>query len=106
MPLGSRALRLLSDGGGTILVPIDEISVLTPFAPEVLEQVSEAAEVSLTAVMASGETARIPELAGSAQERLVQLLAEGCALGLSRLAELPPRDAFQSFRRLCRHLAQ
>ncbi|WP_063040211.1 hypothetical protein [Nocardia pseudovaccinii] len=101
MPLGSRALSLLSDEGGTVLVPIDEVSAMTPLAltPEVLELVSEAAEVPLTAVVASGETARIPELAGSAQERLARLLAEGRAPGLYRLADLPGCDGFQPGRR-------
>ncbi|WP_433761153.1 transcriptional regulator [Nocardia sp. CA-135398] len=101
MPLGSRALSLLSDEGGTVLVPIDEISAMTPLAltPDVLELVSEAAEVPLTAVVASGETARIPELAESAQELLARLLAEGRPPGLYRLADLPGCDGFQPGRR-------
>lgn len=101
MPLGSRALSLLSDAGGTVLVPIDEISAMTPLAltHEVLELVGEAAEVPLTAVVVSGATDRIPELAASVQEQLARLLAEGRAPGLYRLADLPVCDALQPVRR-------
>ncbi|MFX0576317.1 transcriptional regulator [Nocardia nepalensis] len=100
-PLGSRALSLLSDEGGTVLVPIDEISAMTPLAltPEVLDLLGEAAEVPLTAVVTSGDTARIPELAGLAQELLAHLQAEGRPPGLYRLADRAGCDGLQQVRR-------
>lgn len=103
-PLGSRALSLLSDEGGTVLVPIDEISAMTPLAltPEVLDLVSEAAEVPLTAVVTCGDTARIPELAGLVHELLAGLQAAGRPPGLYQLADLPETiacDGLQQARR-------
>ncbi|WP_433192361.1 transcriptional regulator [Nocardia sp. CA-107356] len=98
-PLGSRALSLLSDEGGTVLVPIDEIYAMTLLTPEVLDLLGEAAEVPLTAVVTSGDTARIPELAGLAQELLASLQADGRPPGLYRLADLPGCDCLQQVRR-------
>ncbi|MEU0507556.1 transcriptional regulator [Nocardia sp. NPDC005998] len=100
-PLGSRALSLLSDEGGTVLIPIDEVSAMTSLAltPEVLELIGEAAEVPLTAVVTSGDASRIPELAGLVQKLLVRLQADGRPPGLYRLADLPDYDGLQQARR-------
>ncbi|MBH0779194.1 transcriptional regulator [Nocardia bovistercoris] len=89
-PLGSRALSLLSSGGGTVLVPIDdEAGALTPLAmtSEVLELVSAAAEVPLIATMVAGRTKHIPELAARAHEFLHRLRVEGRAPGLYAVPE-------------------
>ncbi|WP_232839615.1 MULTISPECIES: transcriptional regulator [Nocardia] len=71
-PFGSRALALLSTDGGTVLVPSETASALTPLAmtAEVLELVSSVAEVPLTAAVVAGRTERIPELAARAHELL------------------------------------
>ncbi|MFQ6392948.1 transcriptional regulator [Nocardia sp. KC 131] len=97
-PLGSRALSLLSTDGGTVLVPIDDASMRTSLAmtAEVLELLSEAAEVPVTAAVGSGDSVRIPELAARAHELLERLLVEGRPPGLYPMAELPEaigRDA-------------
>lgn len=88
-PLGSRALSLLSTEGGTVLVPLDSATALTPLAvtAEVLDLLSEAAEVPLTATFAAGATARVPELAGRAHEALSRLRAAGRPPGLYPLAD-------------------
>ncbi len=89
-PLGSRALSLLSTEGGTVLVPIDEASALTPLAmtAEVLEVVSEAAEVPLTATVTAGARCRIPELAGRAHDLLGRIRAANRPPGLYPMADL------------------
>ncbi|MEU2257014.1 transcriptional regulator [Nocardia xishanensis] len=89
-PLGSRALSLLSTEGGTVLVPIDEASALTPLAmtAEVLEVVSEAAEVPLTATVTAGARRRIPELAGRAHDLLDRIRAANRPPGLYPMADL------------------
>lgn len=93
-PLGSRSLSLLSTDGGTILVPIDDASVRTPLAmtAEVLELLSEAAEVPVTATVGSSDTARIPELAGRAHGLLGRLLVAGRPPGLYPMAICPRRS--------------
>ncbi|WP_328402508.1 transcriptional regulator [Nocardia sp. NBC_00403] len=97
-PLGSRALSLLSTDGGTVLVPIDGASAGTPLAmtAEVLELLSAAAEVPVTATVGAGDTARIPELAARGHELLERLLVAGRPPGLYPMADLPEaigRDA-------------
>lgn len=89
-PLGSRALSLLSTEGGTVLVPIDETSAFTPLAmtAEVLEVVSEAAEVPLTATVTAGPRCRIPELAGRAHDLLGRIRAANRPPGLYPMADL------------------
>ncbi|WP_156370909.1 transcriptional regulator [Nocardia arizonensis] len=89
-PLGSRALSLLSSGGGTVLVPVDEAAgALTPLAmtEEVLELMTAAAEVPLTATVVTGRTRRIPELAARAHELLHDLRASGRRPGLYPVPE-------------------
>ncbi|MEV0296896.1 transcriptional regulator [Nocardia sp. NPDC050710] len=90
-PLGSRALSLLSTGGGTVLVPIEAASALIPLAmtAEVLELVSAAAEVPLTAAVVAGPTARIPELAARAHELLGRLRAADRPPGWYPVAAMP-----------------
>ncbi|MFD0360828.1 transcriptional regulator [Nocardia sp. GCM10030253] len=89
-PLGSRALSLLSTDGGTVLVPIDDASVRTPLAmtADVLELLSEAAEVPVTATVGTGDTVRIPELAARAHELLERLLVASRPPGLYPMADL------------------
>ncbi|WP_378742446.1 transcriptional regulator [Nocardia brasiliensis] len=89
-PLGSRALSLLSAAGGTVLVPSD-IRPARIGAPamtaDVLAILSEAAEVPLTAVVATGGTARIPELAARTHDLLDRIRAAGRSPGLYRVAD-------------------
>ncbi|MEV6426693.1 transcriptional regulator [Nocardia sp. NPDC051463] len=97
-PLGSRALSLLSTDGGTVLVPIDGASAHTPLAmtTEVLELLSAAAEVPVTATVGACDTVRIPELAARGHELLEGLLVAGRPPGLYPMADLPEaigRDA-------------
>ncbi|WP_067834002.1 transcriptional regulator [Nocardia lijiangensis] len=89
-PLGSRALSLLSTEGGTVLVPIDDVSALTPLAmtAEVLEVVSEAAEVPLTATITAGVRCRIPELVGRVHDLLGRIRAANRPPGLYPMADL------------------
>lgn len=100
-PLGSRALPLLSAAGGTILVPVDapHARVGAPaMTADVLTLLSEAAEVSLTAVVATGETACIPELAAHTHDLLDRMRAAGRPPGLYRVCEpvaAPDCDAEQ-----------
>ncbi|MFB8275796.1 transcriptional regulator [Nocardia colli] len=93
-PLGSRALSLLSAAGGTVLVPAD-IRPARVGAPsmtaDVLTVLTEAAEVPLTAVVAAGPTARIPELAARTHDLLDRIRAAGRAPGLYRVAD--PQEA-------------
>ncbi len=89
-PLGSRALSVLSAAGGTVLVPIDEAPARTgmfSMTEDVLAIVGEAAEVPLTAAVAAGRTARIPELAGRAHDLLDRLRAAGRPAGLYQVAD-------------------
>ncbi|WP_228794250.1 transcriptional regulator [Nocardia cyriacigeorgica] len=89
-PLGSRSLSLLSADGGTVLVPQDPASAFAPspaMTGEVLEVVGEAAEVALTAVVISGPTQRIPELAGRAHDVLEHVRGAGHPAGLYRITE-------------------
>lgn len=89
-PLGSRALPLLSAAGGTILVPVDapHARVGAPaLTADVLTLLSEAAEVSLTAVVATGETAHIPELAAHTHDLLDRMRAAGRPPGLYRVCD-------------------
>ncbi|NKY25071.1 hypothetical protein NG2371_01310 [Nocardia gamkensis] len=89
-PLGSRALSVLSAAGGTVLVPIDDVPARTgtfSMTPDVLAIVGEAAEVPLTAAVATGRTARIPELAGRAHDLLDRLRAAGRPPGLYGVAD-------------------
>ncbi len=90
-PLGSRALSVLSAAGGTVLVPIDDVPARTgmfSMTEEVLAIVGEAAEVPLTAAVAAGRTARIPELAGRAHDLLDRLRAAGRPAGLYQVADV------------------
>ncbi|PXX70717.1 hypothetical protein DFR70_101137 [Nocardia tenerifensis] len=94
-PLGSRALSLLSAAGGTVLVPADArpARIGAPeMTAEVLAMLSEAAEVPLTAVAATGATARIPELAARTHDLLDGIRAADRVPGLYRVAE-PPEPA-------------
>ncbi|WP_454198778.1 transcriptional regulator [Nocardia sp. Marseille-Q1738] len=89
-PLGSRALSVLSAAGGTVLVPLDDPLTHTgsfSMTGEVLAMVGDAAEVPLTAAVATGRTARIPELAGRAHDVLDRLRAAGGPPGLYQVAE-------------------
>lgn len=89
-PLGSRALSVLSAAGGTVLVPLDDALARTgsfSMTDEVLAMVDDAAEVPLTAAVATGRTARIPELAGRAHDLLDRLRAAAVPPGLYRVAE-------------------
>lgn len=89
-PLGSRALSVLSAAGGTVLVPLDDVPARTgtfAMTDDVLAIVGEAAEVPLTAAVATGRTARIPELAGRAHDLLDRLRAAGRPPGLYRVAD-------------------
>ncbi len=89
-PLGSRSLSLLSADGGTVLIPQDPASAFAPspaMTGEVLEVVGEAAEVALTAVVISGATERIPELAGRAHDVLEHVRGAGHPAGLYRITE-------------------
>ncbi|WP_228803746.1 transcriptional regulator [Nocardia cyriacigeorgica] len=89
-PLGSRSLSLLSADGGTVLIPQDPVSAFAPspaMTGEVLAVVGEAAEVALTAVVISGATERIPELAGRAHDVLEHIRGAGHPAGLYRITE-------------------
>ncbi|MGW4327984.1 transcriptional regulator [Nocardia sp. NPDC004573] len=89
-PLGSRALSVLSTAGGTVLVPLDDVPARTgafTVTDDVLAIVGAAAEVPLTAAVATGRTARIPELAGRAHDLLDRVRAAGRAPGLYRVAD-------------------
>lgn len=89
-PLGSRSLSLLSADGGTVLIPQDPVSAFAPspaMTGEVLEVVGEAAEVALTAVVISGPTERIPDLAGRAHDVLEHVRGAGHPAGLYRITE-------------------
>ncbi|WP_433665073.1 transcriptional regulator [Nocardia sp. CA-128927] len=89
-PLGSRALSLLSAAGGTVLVPTDvrPARVGTPsMTADVLTALAEAAEVPLTAVVATAGTARIPELAARTHDLLDRIRAAGRPPGLYRVEE-------------------
>lgn len=89
-PLGSRALSLLTAEGGTVLIPMDADTRLTPspvMNTEVLDLVGEAAGAGPTAVVATGATELIPELAGRAHDVLDRLRAGGRPPGLYRLTE-------------------
>ncbi|MFF3228500.1 transcriptional regulator [Nocardia suismassiliense] len=93
-PLGSRALSLLSAAGGTVLVPTDTrpARIGSPaMTAEVLAMLSDAAEVPLTAVVAVGATARIPELAARTHDLLDRIRGAERAPGLYRVAE--PQDS-------------
>ncbi|WP_405163777.1 transcriptional regulator [Nocardia sp. NBC_01499] len=89
-PLGSRALSLLSAAGGTVLVPAD-IRPARIGAPamtaDVLAMLAEAAEVPLTAVVATGGTARIPDLAARTHDLLDRIRAADRPPGLYRVAD-------------------
>ncbi|MFI6044852.1 transcriptional regulator [Nocardia sp. NPDC051321] len=91
-PLGSRALSLLSAAGGTVLVPADvrPVRIGAPaMTAEVLAMLADAAAVPLTAVLATGATSRIPELAARTHDLLDRIRAAGRPPGLYRVAESP-----------------
>lgn len=82
----SRALALLSTKGGTLLVPLGEdVPALTA---EVLDTLSEGAEVPLTATVVVGDTDRIPDSAEQAHELLNLVRVGGRAAGLYQMADL------------------
>lgn len=93
-PLGSRALSLLRADGGTVLIPLEMDrsgaggrTAAGLMSAEVLELVAEAAEVRPTATVATGVTAKVPELAGRAHDVLDRLRAGGQPPGLYRIAD-------------------
>ncbi|MBL1074712.1 helix-turn-helix domain-containing protein [Nocardia sp. 2] len=91
--LGSRALSLLTTAGGTILVPCDdnggaELPGAFSVSADGLRILSLAAGVPLTAVVLSGSTDRIPDLAARAHELLELVHALGRPPGMYRLADL------------------
>ncbi|MFI6169555.1 transcriptional regulator [Nocardia sp. NPDC051052] len=89
-PLGSRALSLLSAAGGTVLVPTDvrPARIGAPaMTAEVLAMLTDAAAVPLTAVLATGTTPRIPELAARTHDLLDRIRAAGRPAGLYRVDE-------------------
>ncbi|MBF6347793.1 MULTISPECIES: transcriptional regulator [Nocardia] len=93
-PLGSRSLSLLHADGGTVLIPLAAAHDTGGgpvgagvMSAEVLQLVAEAAEAPPTAIVASGSTDQIPELAGRTHELLDRLRAGGRPPGLYRIAE-------------------
>ncbi|MGW4247413.1 transcriptional regulator [Nocardia sp. NPDC004722] len=91
--LGSRALSLLTASGGIVLVPQDDsagwgLAGAFAMTSRALMALSETAGVALTAVVLSGPTERIPDLAAQAHELLERTCAPGCPPGLYHPADL------------------
>lgn len=91
--LGPRALSLLTTAGGTILLPLDESAGSEPadtdaMTSQTLATLTGTAGVGLTAVVLSGRTDQIPELAARAHELLALVQSLGYPPGLYRLSDL------------------
>ncbi|MFE3193755.1 transcriptional regulator [Nocardia sp. NPDC059240] len=91
--LGSRALSLLAASGGIVLVPQDDsagwgLAGAFAMTSRSLTALSETAGVELTAVVLSGPTARIPDLAVRAHELLERAHALRYPPGLYHPADL------------------
>ncbi|MEC3958917.1 helix-turn-helix domain-containing protein [Nocardia sp. CDC153] len=91
--LGSRALSLLTTGGGTVLVPLDdsagpELAGAFTMSAQALAVLTEAAGAGLTAVVLSGPTEQIPELAARAHELLELANGLGRPPGLYGIPDL------------------
>ncbi|GAB2514230.1 transcriptional regulator [Nocardia heshunensis] len=91
--LGSRALSLLAASGGIVLVPQDDsagwgLAGAFAMTARALTALSDTAGVELTAVVLSGPTAQIPDLAAQAHELLEMAHAQGYPPGLYHPADL------------------
>lgn len=83
---GDRALSLLSVDGGTILIPADEIDRETMDA--LVAQLSQAAQVGITATIVEATPEQIPNAADQAHELLDMVQRLQCVAGLYRFDAL------------------
>ncbi|WP_019929409.1 CdaR family transcriptional regulator [Nocardia sp. BMG111209] len=92
---GGRALSLLSVDGGTVLIPrepgettTDEPEVAPGELDPLIDRLSHASGVSVTATVIPAAAERIPEAADQAHELLDTVLRLGRSPGIYRLADL------------------